>query len=302
VDGIAPVWFDGTDGTHAWGNWWHVSQSKGCFFYIQGDGLVLASDASVRCLPEATYPGGGGWADENCTMPSETFKGAPCPEWGVGWHDTTGCPYTRQVRVLGPRIDRHYSRVPSTLMCVPATDAMPPEFLSYRWDELPPAAMPAGHLSPPQGMGRIQSLWMTTSAGSSFVEAWDATLKQPCRPSNFPDGTVRCVPRGAVLVADEFADSGCSESLATTQHVWTPERTCESPSYAIRRSLGRDLVMIPSSAVYEVGAAFIGTVFQREGSNCVAKFSAEPTGGNRRWQLGALVPPERLARLTRILK
>jgi hypothetical protein len=127
---------------------------------------------------------------------------------------------------------------------------------------------------------------VTSEGDSAWLGFHDTTLDVDCRFDLAADGSTRCLPEVARPGVRYYADASCGDAL------YAVEQACPSDYLLVREPIGTDPCARAGLRVFERGAAYTGSVFQRSGTACNA---ATAPAGSTLYRLGSERPASEYA-------
>jgi hypothetical protein len=122
--------------------------------------------------------------------------------------------------------------------------------------------VPDANADETQSGSRLKANYYVGSDGSKqFAYFTDSARKnEVCSYAPADDGSIRCMPSGAYVVATEFADSACTVEVAESS-------ACSAPPYAIQTTPGTGCGYV--TRVFSVGSP-VTSLYALSGTSCVS--------------------------------
>jgi hypothetical protein len=129
--------------------------------------------------------------------------------------------------------------------------------------------VPDANADETQSGSRLKASYYVGADGSKQFAYFTDTARgnETCAFSTAGDGSIRCLPSGAYVIATEYSDSSCTLPVAETT-------TCASPPYAIQTSAGTNCGGY-TTHIFAVGAP-VSTFYVKSGTSCISE--ATPAG------------------------
>lgn len=155
------------------------------------------------------------------------------------------------------------------------------------FDPVPDAAAQAAT----SGSRLKASYYIGADGSKQFKTMHDSQLGVDCSYLTAADGATRCLPSGTAAIS-YFADSSCSASIATVA------KGCQPAKYAINYSQSTVVCSSYNYAVFQIGAAYTGTVYSGTASSCNAVTAATLTALNSDYYTATVVQPGQFVQAT----
>lgn len=255
-----------------------------------GSDCFLAFDAArsgARCVPNSSST--GYYGDASCTSQRSSYrKGCPAPKFATKYEQF--CSYVSAV----PTVYRNGALTTAALYL---PSAMPPPACSVATgsaemsyyevgEQVALDVMPRAQST--EGSGRFRFVYTTAGGGKVRDSAlYDTAKGTECIPTTMQDGSMRCLPIGAYGTSLYYSDAACTVEQAVVVVPNTPANGCALPpvpAYSLRTSVVTSPTCSITREVRQVGAAFVGALYVKNGNGCTVL----NLGNNTAYALGSV--------------